>query len=84
MSADQNRPVAEQSGSSVFAPSAAAPASFGSVLRFLLSLVLVFGGFWVMSLAFSYEGWGAELFVGGLLLDALGLWLAFGLTSRSR
>jgi len=50
-----------------------------TALVFALSAVLVFGGFWVMSLAFSVgESLAAWVFFAGIALDALGLWIAFG------
>ncbi|MDA3146314.1 hypothetical protein JSO19_02840 [Leucobacter sp. UCMA 4100] len=57
-------------------------ASIASVLLFIMSSVLVFGGFWVMSLAFSHPDTAVWLFSGGIVLDAVGLWMAFGLAPR--
>lgn len=50
----------------------------------VFSLILVFGGFYVMSLAFTFQEWGIELFSLGLLLDAVGLWIPFGWLAHRR
>lgn len=63
--------------SSVFEASSEPGAGAGVIALFVLSIVLVFGGFYVMSLAFGAHDFGLELFALGLLLDAAGLWLAF-------
>lgn len=66
----------------LFTPAPNRRISAGSVTLFIISSVFVFGGFWVMSLAFSYEDIAIWLFGGGIILDALGLWMAFGLAPR--
>lgn len=68
----------------LFEPSPHPRMSAFDLLCFLVSAALVFGGFYVMSLAFTYEEWGFWLFFGGVLLDALGLWMAFGLIPNWR
>ncbi len=45
----------------------------------IVSFALVFGGFWMLGHAFSQEGHEFTWFFGGVLVDALGLWVAFGL-----
>ncbi|MEB4614057.1 hypothetical protein OOT08_05340 [Leucobacter sp. M11] len=58
---------------------AAAPRhTFGTILVAIIACVLVFGGFYMMGLAFSVPGWEIWLFCGGILVDAFGLWLAMG------
>lgn len=47
-------------------------------IMLVVSMVLVFGGFYLMGAAFSSENWGFEIFAAGIAADALGLWLAFG------
>ena len=70
----------EQSSQSLFQPSEAESVTFGSFLLFVLSAIFVFGGFYLMSIAFSVaDHWGIAAFAGGLAADAFGLWLAFGL-----
>ncbi|MBL5972735.1 MAG: hypothetical protein D3X82_02895 [Candidatus Leucobacter sulfamidivorax] len=67
---------------SVFAPSTQPSAGVGSVLLVILTAVLVFGGFYVMSIAFSFEpAIAAWVFCAGLALDVIGFWLSFGLIS---
>lgn len=63
---------------SLFQPSPNPRLSALEVAVLLLSLVLVFGGFYLMGAAFGDNQWGLETFAAGLLVDALGLWLVFG------
>ena len=59
------------------------PLTAATVALFLVSAALVFGGFWLMSLAFSTDGaLAAWIFFGGIACDACGLWLAFGIVPR--
>ncbi|WGD38155.1 hypothetical protein [Lysinibacter sp. HNR] len=53
-----------------------------TILAAISSLVLVFGGFWVMGHAFAQEGYEFIWFLGGILSASLGLWVAFGITPR--
>ncbi len=62
----------------LFEPAGHARVSAVDVLLFLISAALVFGGFYIMGHAFDSEEGAIQLFAGGLMLDALGLWLAFG------
>lgn len=66
-----------KAGSSVFEASSEPGAGAGIIALFVLSIVLVFGGFYVMSMAFGAHAFGFEVFAAGLLLDALGFGLAF-------
>ena len=72
------RPEHESTGATI-EPQVASPSPF--IVNFalwLLCAVLVFGGFWVMSMSTtlpeSFAAWG---FAAGVLIDAAGLWLAF-------
>lgn len=86
MSNSESAPVAQAQPEAVFAPSPRARLSGSTVLALLASVILVFGGFYLMSLAFSFgETAGLWLFVGGLAADVIGFWLAFGwLPNRER
>lgn len=68
----------------LFQPAPTARLSGLERVLLILSFVLVFGGFYVMSLAFTFQEWGVELFMGGLLLDAIGLWIPFGWLANRR
>ncbi|MGO3832373.1 MAG: hypothetical protein ACTJGT_00280 [Microbacteriaceae bacterium] len=57
-------------------------ASFVMLVQLLFALVLVFGGFYVFSLAFSHPEQAIELFVGGLVAVTIGFITAF--TSRTK
>ncbi|GAA1629586.1 hypothetical protein [Leucobacter chromiireducens] len=50
-----------------------------TIIGFLVSAILVFGGFYMMGMAFSVPGAEFLLFAGGIIVDAIGLWVAFGL-----
>ncbi|WP_449278134.1 hypothetical protein [Leucobacter sp. GX24907] len=67
------------SENNLFVPAEQKSSGAGAIAGFVISLLLVFGGFWVMSIAFSTPGLEVELFMGGLLMDVVGFWLAFGL-----
>ncbi|MGB3414269.1 MAG: hypothetical protein WBA28_06090 [Microbacteriaceae bacterium] len=44
----------------------------------LIGLILAFGGIYMMGQAFEVpEEWGAIMFGGGILVDAMGFWVAF-------
>lgn len=45
---------------------------------FVVSAILVFGGFYLMGLAPSIAGAELWLFLAGILVDAIGFWIAFG------
>lgn len=45
---------------------------------FVVAAILVFGGFYLMGLAPSVEGAELWLFLAGILVDAIGFWIAFG------
>ncbi|MBL3700682.1 hypothetical protein [Leucobacter luti] len=62
-----------------FVPTPNPPISASTIIGFIISAVLVFGGFYLMGLAFSVPGAEIWLFAGGLGVDALGLWIAFGI-----
>ena len=67
---------------SVFAPSTQPSAGAGTVVLFIITALLVFGGFYVMSMAFHLEPATAIwVFSIGLLMDVIGFWLPFGLIS---
>lgn len=58
---------------------AAAPRhTAGTIVAVIVACTLVFGGFYLMGLAFSVPGWEAILFSGGIAIDAFGLWIAMG------
>lgn len=75
-------------------PGASEPATFvepaqqhsaGTIAWVVVACALVFGGFYLMGLAFSVPGWEVWLFCGGIMIDAFGLWLALGwLPGRSQ
>lgn len=64
---------------SLFLPSATPRMPASDVALIILAMVLVFGGFYVMGLAFSIHEWAIWLFGGGIVVDAIGFWIAFGL-----
>ncbi len=67
---------------SVFVPSTQPSAGAGTVLLVVVSALLVFGGFYVMSISFSFEPVVATwVFILGLMMDVVGFWLPFGLIS---
>lgn len=63
----------------LFEPSPTPRMPFSEVLLVVLAMVLVFGGFYMMALAFSMHEWALWLFGGGIVVDAIGFWIAFGL-----
>lgn len=75
---DPSAPRSQPAESHLFEPAPQARPSAVTVLLFVITSILVFGGFHVMSLAFTFEEWGIPLFSAGILLDALGLWIVFG------
>ncbi|MFC4223142.1 hypothetical protein [Lysinibacter cavernae] len=56
--------------------------SLVTVLGLIFAFLLVFGGFYVIGSAFAAEGYEAIVFGAGVLIDALGLWIAFWLISK--
>lgn len=74
----------EAAGKSLFIPDPNPRITATEIALFLFSAIFVFGGFYVMGLAFSFPGLGFQMFGGGLLLDAFGLWIAFGLVPAWR
>lgn len=64
---------------SPFVPNPNPPASASTVIGFIIAAALVFGGFYMMGMAFSVPGAEIWLFAGGIMVDAVGLWIAFGL-----
>lgn len=62
-----------------FIPSENPPVGASTVIGFIVASVLVFGGFYMMGMAFSVPGAEIWLFAGGIIVDAIGLWIAFGL-----
>ncbi|SJN10679.1 hypothetical protein FM113_09800 [Leucobacter sp. 7(1)] len=50
-----------------------------TIIGFIVAAALVFGGFYMMGMAFSVPGAEFLLFAGGIVVDAIGLWVAFGL-----
>lgn len=66
------------SSAELFQPSPAQSLSGLERVVFVLALILVFGGFWLMGSAFGGNEFGIETFAGGLAADAVGFWLAFG------
>lgn len=76
---------AAQRPSAGFIPSAQPRLSAGSLLLVILAFILVFGGFYLMSIAFTFHDHGFWIFAGGLAADVIGFWLAFGIIpSRER
>ncbi|MFV0433336.1 MAG: hypothetical protein ACK5LO_05080 [Leucobacter sp.] len=55
-------------------------AGFGSILLFIVCAVLLFGGFYVMSLAFEAGVNGTWIFVAGLAANFVACFLAFGIS----
>lgn len=68
----------------LFEPAPAARLSGFERVVVIFSMILVFSGFYVMSLAFTFHEWGIELFALGLLLDTVGFWLPFGWLAHRR
>ena len=69
----------------LFVASAQPKPSLTTILLFVLVALLVFGGFYLMGAAFSVaEGLGFWFFAGGLALDVIGFWLAFGIIPNRR
>ena len=69
----------------VFAPSPRPRLAASSFFALVVSFIFIFGGFYLMSLAFSFEDIGIWLFAGGMLADTIGFWIAFGwLPNRER
>lgn len=64
---------------SLFQTSSHPRLTFGTLLLFLLSMVFVLGGFYLMGAAFGGSEADHWLFAGGLAADAFGFWMAFGL-----
>lgn len=62
---------------SLFQPSPTPRLSALEVVIFVLSIVLIFGGFYLFGAAFGHE-WAFELFAAGIIADTIGFWLAFG------
>lgn len=62
-----------------FVPNPHEPASASTIIGFIVAAALVFGGFYMMGMAFSVPGAEFWLFGGGIVIDAIGLWVAFGL-----
>lgn len=85
MSNSESASTGQAQPTAVFAPSPRPRLSAGSLLLIILCFVLVFGGFYMMGAAFTYEEIGIWLFSAGILVDALGFWIAFGiLPNRDR
>jgi len=53
-----------------------------NILGFVISLVLFVGGFYVMGEAFYVEGFESVVFVGGLLVTCLGVFIPVHLMKR--
>ena len=71
-------PETSNTSGQLFEPTPRSRMSAGDVLLFVVSLVLMLGGFYLMGVAFDFQQWGLELFGAGLLAEALGFWLVFG------
>lgn len=63
----------------LFEPSPTPRLPASEIVLILLAMALVFGGFYMMALAFSVPEWAFWLFGGGIVVDAIGFWVAFGL-----
>ncbi|MBP6683963.1 MAG: hypothetical protein KA158_00960 [Leucobacter sp.] len=63
----------------LFEPSPTPRMPASEIAFIILAMVLVFGGFYMMALAFSVPEWAFWLFGGGIIVDAIGFWVAFGL-----
>ncbi|MFA5605678.1 MAG: hypothetical protein WDA07_00620 [Leucobacter sp.] len=70
----------------IFAPSPRPRITFGTAILVLLTVILVFGGFYLMGAAFSVpEEQAFWVFAAALALDTIGFWIAFGIIpSRER
>lgn len=53
-----------------------------TIVGLIFAMVLAFGGIYMMGQAFDNEEYGLYIFGGGLLIDALGFWLAFYLIPK--
>lgn len=83
MSNSESASVGQAQPTAVFAPSPRPRLSAFSALMVLVTGAFILGGFYLMSIAFTYHEIGLWLFVGGLLADVIGFWIAFGLLSSS-
>lgn len=63
----------------LFVPNPAPKHSAATIIGFIVAALFVFGGIYMVGLAFSVPGAEFWLFGGGLVVDAIGLWIAFGL-----
>ncbi|KAM9863936.1 hypothetical protein ACI1US_00095 [Leucobacter sp. BZR 635] len=63
----------------LFEPSPTPRMPASEIFLIILAMVLVFGGFYMMGLAFSVPEWAFWLFGGGIIVDAIGFWVAFGI-----
>ncbi|MGO1538801.1 MAG: hypothetical protein ACTHZ9_13495 [Leucobacter sp.] len=70
--------------SSPFAAPKQARPEFGTILRFIISAILSFGGIYLMGAAFSVPGWGLVMFSAGLLAAAVGFGIAFSQRASDR
>lgn len=68
----------------LFAQASRPAASFGTILLFLITFVMLVGGFYLFGISFEYgeSMTSIWLFTAGLLLDSLAFWLAFGVIPR--
>lgn len=71
-------PTASPAPAPLFEPSQTPRVPASDITLIVLAMVLVFGGFYMMGLAFSYEHLAFWLFGGGIVVDAIGFWIAFG------
>lgn len=76
--------AAKHTGSSerprpLFAPTPTPRASAGTVAAYVFAMVLILGGFYLMSAAFSSPDMGLWIFAAGLFADVIGFWFAFGI-----
>lgn len=54
----------------------------GDLVLTVLAMVFILGGFFMMGSSFSFHEYAFPLFIGGVLVDAFGFWLAFGIIPK--
>ena len=79
-----NENVTSNRADSLFTPAITPKVSAGDVFRFVIASILVFGGFYLMGLTFSLPTeWHILTFSAGIIIDAIGFVIAFGLNPSS-
>jgi hypothetical protein len=55
-----------------------------NALAFLISFALFVGGLWVMGAAFGVPGYELPVFLGGILMSTLGIFIPFQVIQRAK